>query len=321
MFSERRDEFSESVINFEYEAYLSSLGRQSVSLPPMVFDESHQDYILIKRLEAAILRHAGGIEKFRVDIPQLLRRAIDEVIDSARSNRFTLIEIEKTEKTYIGTKIEILLRNHLQMSKGRVLDLSIDGIEVDIKNTIGSNWTIPIEALGHPCILLKAQETTSRCSFGLIVIRDDILNLGKNRDGKRTISKSGFAQVYWLLRDVPYPENFWEYLDTATREEITSHRGGTTGVAALFRSVQGRPISRLIVQSVAQQKDYMKRIRRNGGARDLLAPEGIAILWGDKDREIIRLLGLPTCSPEEFVSFRPEKPEDIALLQDAGHID
>ena len=57
-----------------------------------------------------------------------------------------------------------------------MLDLSIDGIEVDIKNTIGSNWTIPSEAMGHPCILLKAQESTSRCSFGLIVIRDDILN-------------------------------------------------------------------------------------------------------------------------------------------------
>lgn len=321
MFSERRDGLRESVIDFCYEPYISSARSRTLSLPPISFDESHQDYVLIKRLEAAILRHAGGIDKFKVDIPQLLRRAIDEVIDSARSNRFTLIEIEKTEKTYIGTKIEILLRNHLQMSKGKVLDLSIDGIEVDIKNTIGSNWTIPIEALGHPCILLKAQETTSRCSFGLIVIRDDILNPGKNRDGKRTVSKSGFAQVYWLLRDVPYPENFWEYLDPATREEITSHRGGTTGVAALFRSVQGRPISRLIVQSVAQQKDYMKRVRRNGGARDLLAPEGIAILWGDKDRELIRLLGLPTCTLEEFISFRPEKPEDIALLRTAGHID
>ena len=288
---------------------------------PAGFDSSHQDYALIKQLEAAILRHAGGFEKFRVDIPQLLRRAIDEVIDSSRSNRFTLIEIEKTEKTYIGTKIEILLRNHLGMSKGKVLDLSIDGIEVDIKNTIGSNWTIPIEAIGHPCILLKAQESTSRCSFGLIVIRDDILNLGRNRDGKRTISQSGFAQVHWLLRDVSYPQNFWEYLDPKTREDITSPRGGTERLAALFRAVQGRPISRLLVQAVAQQDDYMKRIRRNGGARDLLAPEGIAILWGQKDRELIRKLGLPSCGPDEFISFKPESLEEITLLRNAGQID
>ena len=290
-------------------------------LPPLNFDESHQDYVLIKQLEAAILRHAGGFEKFRADIPQLLRRAIDEVIDSARSNRFTLIEIEKTEKTYIGTKIEILLRNHLGMSKGKVLDLSIDGIEVDIKNTIGSNWTIPSEAMGHPCILLKAQESTSRCSFGLIVIRDDILNNGRNRDGKRTISQTGFAQVFWLLRDVPYPENFWEYIAPEIRTAILAPRGGTEKVATLFRQVQGRPISRLLVESLGQQKDPLKRIRRNGGARDLLAPEGIAILWGQKDRNLIRQLGLPDCGPDEFISFRPVEPKEIALLREAGHID
>lgn len=296
------------------------MGRSSVTLPPS-FDESHHDYVLIKQLEAAILRHAGGFEKFRVDIPHLLRRAIDEVIDSARSNRFTLVEIEKTEKTYIGTKIEILLRNHFGMSKGKVLDLSIDGIEVDIKNTIGSNWTIPIEAMGHPCILLKAQESTSRCSFGLIVIRDDILNNGRNRDGKRTISQTGFAQVHWLLRDVPYPENFWEYLAPETRMAIMAPRGGTERLAALFRAVQSRPISRLLVQAVAQQDDYMKRIRRNGGARDLLAPEGVAVLWGQKDRNLIRQLGLPDCGPDEFISFKPVEPGGIALLREAGHID
>lgn len=288
---------------------------------PEGIQPSHQDYALIKQLEAAILQHAGGYENFRVDVPQLLRRAIDEVIDSARSNRFTLIEIEKTEKTYIGTKIEILLRNHLGMSKGKVLDLSINGIEVDIKNTIGSNWTIPGEAMGHPCILLKSQENTSLCSFGIIVIRDEILNPGKNRDGKRTISRAGLAQVHWLLKDEPYPENFWEKLDTETRLAIITPRGGTERLANLFRKVQSRPISRLLVQAVAQQDDYMKRIRRNGGARDVLAPEGIALLWGQKDKLLIQKLGLPACGPDEFISFKPEKPEHAQLLREAGHID
>ena len=288
---------------------------------PEGIQPSHPDYPLVAQLAAAILRHAGGYEKFRVDIPQLLRRAIDEVIDSARSNRFTLIEIEKTEKTYIGTKIEILLRNYLGMSKGKVLDLSIDGIEVDIKNTIGSNWTIPSEAMGHPCILLKAQESTSLCSFGIIVIRDEILNPGRNRDGKRTISQAGMAHVHWLLKDEPYPENFWEKLDAETRREIITPRGGTERLANLFRLVKNRPISRLLVQAVAQQDDYMKRIRRNGGARDVLAPEGIAILWGQKDRLLIRQLGLPVSGPDEFISFKPETAEHIKLLRDAGHID
>ncbi|WP_164902829.1 NaeI family type II restriction endonuclease [Rhizobium sp. WSM1325] len=49
--------------------------------------------------------------------------------------------------------------------------------------------------------------------------------------------------------------------------------GGTNRVAALFDKIQRRPISRHQVQAVAQQSDYMRRIRRNGGARDILAPQ------------------------------------------------
>lgn len=288
---------------------------------PAGLQPSDPDYALVKQLEAAILRYAGGYERFFLEVPRLLRRAIDEVIDSARSNRFTLIEIEKTEKTYIGTKIEILLRNYLGMSKGKILDLSIDGIEVDIKNTIGTNWSIPSEALGHPCILVKAQERTSLCSFGIIVIRDEILNPGKNRDGKRTISHSGLAHVHWLLKDEPYPENFWEKLDADTRRQIIAPRGGAERLANLFRLVQNRPISRLLVQAVAQQDDYMKRIRRNGGARDILAPEGIAVLWGRKDRSLIMQLGLPLCAANEFISFEPKLETHVALLRTSGHID
>jgi hypothetical protein len=281
----------------------------------------HPDYEVLRRLEQAIIRHSGGLGQFRTQIPILLRQAIDEVIDTPRSGRFTLDEIEKTEKTYIGTKIEILLRNYLKMEKGSVMDLSIDGTEVDIKNTIGSNWTIPSEAMGHPCILLKAEEKRFLCSFGLIVIREEALNPGRNRDGKRTISRAGFANVHWVIRDQPYPENFWQTLPSALKNQIASPRGGTERVASLFRLVQGRPISRLLIQGLTQQHDYMKRIRRNGGARDLLAPLGIAILWGQKDKDLIRRLRLPTCGADEFISFMPRTPDEAQLLQNAKHID
>ena len=89
-----------------------------------------------------MLNAAGGLPAFSQRVPQIVRRAIDEVIDTPRTNRFTLSETEKTEKTYLGTKIEILLRAYLGFGKGRVLDLSIGGVETDIKNTIGTNWTI-----------------------------------------------------------------------------------------------------------------------------------------------------------------------------------
>jgi len=280
----------------------------------------HADYAAIRLLVDALYQAAGGEAKFAIEVPQILRRAIDEVIDAPRTNRFTLSETEKTEKTYLGTKVEILLRAFLKLPKGRVLDLSIAGVETDIKNTMGGNWTIPMEAVGHPCVLLKEKERTAICSVGMIIAKDEYLNAGRNRDAKRTLSATGLQNVWWLLRDHPYPPNFWEGLPRQIRDEVMNAGGGTHRLAALFRAVQGRPISRLIVQSVGQQDDYMKRIRKNGGARDVLGPEGIAILWGKNDKVLIGDLRLGPVGPDEFISYGPTDPEEIMLLRKARHI-
>jgi len=276
---------------------------------------------LIRRIESAIIHAARGPDRFEREVPALLRQAIDEVIDSKRSGRFTLGELEKTELTYIGTKVEILLRNFLKLDRGDKLDLSIDGIEVDVKNTVRSQWTIPLEAMGHPCILIRAQEQTALCWFGLLVISEPYLNKGKNRDQKRTIAELGKKNIRWLLEAAPYPQNFWEQIRAEERNSIISPRGGTDRIAALFTTIQKQRISRNVVEALAQQKDYMKRIRRNGGARDILSPRGIAILWGKKDRSLIRELGLPFCTNSEFISFKPVEEDHVALLRNAGHID
>src|SRR5262249_48600655 len=150
--------------------------------------------------------------------------------------------------------------------------------------------------------------------------RDAYLNPGKNRDAKRTFSALGLSNVWWLLKDHPYPPNFWERMPVKQRQSIMGAGGGTMRLAALFRAVQGQPISRLIVQAVAQQHDYMKRIRTNGGARDILKREGIAILWGGADRALIAKLRLGSIGPDEFISHTPTTEAQAALLRDAGHI-
>ncbi|WP_422646714.1 hypothetical protein [Agrobacterium tumefaciens] len=65
----------------------------------------------------------------------------------------------------------------------------------------------------------------------------------------------------------------------------------------------------------------MKRIRRNGGARDILAPKGIALLWRQRDRALIDQLGLGPVTADEFISFQPKTQEQISILREAGHID
>lgn len=290
-------------------------------MPSSTFPPDHPDYTLLKPLVDALVEAGGGSESFSQEVPKVLRQALDEVIDAPRTNRFTLSETEKTEKTYLGTKIEILLRAKLKLEHGRLLDVALAGVETDIKNTMGSNWTIPMEAVGRPCILIKENEQTALCSIGMIIARETYLNPGKNRDAKRSFSQGGLRNCWWVLKDYPYPENFWERMPVDQRKRIMEAGAGTQRLAALFREVQNHPISRLLVQAVAQQDDYMKRIRRNGGARDVLAREGIGILWGTADRALIEELRLGPVSADEFISFKPTTPAEIALLKNARHID
>lgn len=59
------------------------------------------------------------------------------------------------------------------------------------------------------------------------------------------------------------------------------------------------------MRTVAQQKDYMKRVRGNGGSRSALRAEGILIM-GDyaSHQRIASELGVPVPREGEFVSAR-----------------
>ena len=76
--------------------------------------------------------------------------------------------------------------------------------------------------------------------------------------------------------------------------DLRKVKGGTVRAAEFFRENLGKVVHRSIVQGLLfDQKDYMKRIRGNGGARDILAREDIAILSGAYRRDPIAALGLP----------------------------
>lgn len=280
---------------------------------------SSPDYTVVKAIESELLREAGGLANLKQDLPVLIRQAIDEVIDTPRTGRVHASELEKTEKTYIGTKVEILVRSYFHLPKG-ILDLRIAGYDVDVKNTLGQTWMIPREAVGKPCILVASDEKKQLCYFGIFVARLDNLTSGMNQDQKRSVSAAGAATIHWLLVNEPYPPSFWSELGTPKTQAIMRGRTGNERVAALFRQVQRKIVDRDILQAVAQQKDYMKRLRKNGGARDQLADEGIAVLSGKYDSALIAKLGLPPASGDEFISLQAETDEEWDILHTGGHL-
>ena len=235
-----------------------------------------------------------------------VRKAFDEVIDGPRTGRYCLDQLEKTEKTYIGTKVEIVLRAELGLERGLDLDNSIAGHEVDTKFTVGKTWTIPIEAVGKLCLLVYGWDDKSECGLGLLRITDDVLNPGKNRDGKRGVSAAGKEKIDWLAKG-PMPKNFMLDLPEELRNLIMSAPTGRGAIRALFENVTGKIIPRKVVEQVARQKDPMKRARE---VKAILAAEGLRVLCATykADREEFVRNGFTAFQRDDWLSIRVTKP-------------
>ena len=231
-------------------------------------NERHADYAALVKIRDGIFANAGGSESLKQQLPVLIKNAVDFVIDPVRTARTTIAELDKVEKTFIGLKIEHYLRDWLGVPKGLKRDISIDGIEVDIKNTIGSTWMIPQETycIEEPCLLIATAKFDGRCWLGLVLAKEAYLNK-PNRDRKRSISELGRRNIMWLVEDQAYPPSRWDGLDMQRFRELREIKGGTKRASQFFRENVGRIVHRSIVQTLLHdQLDFMKRIRNNGGA-------------------------------------------------------
>lgn len=287
------------------------------SIPASTAGPDHPDYPTLAPIEAEILRCSGDLRSLQAFFAGMLRDEIDRLIDTANTDRRSYEELEKVEKTYIGTRVEIRLRKFWGFPKGR-LDLRIGHMDVDIKHTMESGWMIPQEAIDMPCILTAADEGTARCYMGLVVARRGYLGEGRNRDTKAQIAISSWHNIRWLIFDAPYPPNFWSGLKLNTVGYIFEGLSGMDRVRRLFRRVLDIPIPRKVVMDAAQQLDPIKRVRRNGGARDRMRSEGILVLSGKYDRALISALGLPACGPGEFIAhkLKDDREEKLAKRQE-----
>lgn len=260
----------------------------------------HEDLILIGAFIVALKQ---DYKQFRSGIGHIIRQAYDEVIDMPRTRRWSLSNLASTEKTYIGTKVEILVQHWLGLERGVKLDLRIHGHDVDVKNTVSGNWMIPTEAVNEICLLISGDEPSARFSVGLIRASEAYLNAGKNKDGKRSISKkNGFGSIYWLVYEAELPKNFFYELEGTARDGILAETSGAARVRELFRRIPLTIVPRSAIEGVANQKDALKRVRGNGGAREALLPEGLLILSGKYDAKLIRELDLPPMTNEQYIS-------------------
>ncbi|MCK2200689.1 NaeI family type II restriction endonuclease [Corynebacterium callunae] len=237
---------------------------------------------------------------------QTFREAFDYVYNGAKTGRFRPEELSKTELTHIGSLVEINLRREFDgfISDGNKMDFSIDSYDVDCKYSKAPfGWSIPLETVGNFAMVCHADDYKSTWRLGFVFVDQEILNKGKNRDQKTTIRSAARDQIVWAWLDAPLPPNTLLHLDSRDVEMIFEPPSGQKRINNLFRIAQRQLIPRGVIETVAQQKDPMKRVRGNGGARSLLKKEGIVIL-GDylSHRRIAEELKLPVPVEGSFVS-------------------
>jgi hypothetical protein len=247
-------------------------------------------------------RARGNLEQaFGVSI----RTALDEVIDTPRTGRWSFEQCQKPEMTYMGYKLEHVIRRQFDLGpvRPRKMDYRIDGIDVDCKwsKTFG-HWEIPLEAVGHICLVVWGRDTTREFAVGLIRIREEIL-VGGNQDKKRKLqSPGGRGEIRWLIPPKPsLPENFLDSLPDVDRDAILGHRGGDDRLMELFTRCVGVILKRHTIESVGQQKDAARRAR---AARPRLLPLGFELLnghWEDHRRRAKELGGPIPRDSDEWV--------------------
>ncbi|MCK2236585.1 MULTISPECIES: NaeI family type II restriction endonuclease [unclassified Crossiella] len=274
--------------------------------------------------DAELQRVVGALYEWDPDgnrTAAVLRDTLDQLYDGQHTGRWAYGQLHKTEKTHMGTLVEINLHREFKFDDGNVTDYSIDGIEVDCKFSMKfGGWMLPPESVGHLCLLMWADDSTSSWSAGLIRVERKLMTGSTNRDLKGRLSQEGRAQItpLWLGHG-RLDENLLLHLPGEVRSRILdakARRGNQHGqarVCELFRSVQRRIVRRAVLATVAQQDDFMKRARSNGGARDKLRPEGILVLGHqDNDPDVAQALSLPRPMKGELVSARvvPAREDD-----------
>lgn len=257
-------------------------------------------------------------ELYRLDpfgdrVANVLRDTFDQLYDGQHTGRWNFSELHKTEKTHMGTLVEINLHREFGFQDGKVTDYRIAGVQVDCKYSMKPfGWMLPPEVINEIALLVTANDEAATWRAGIVRVSSEATRGTQNRDGKTSLSLLGRQRVRWLWSgNAGLPPNLFHQLDAETRDAIFAarsgrgHRHGQARVNELFRRVQGRIVRRAELATVAQQDDFMKRARGNGGARTALRSEGILVLGHqDNDPLVAQALGIPVPRKGELVAVR-----------------
>ncbi|WP_454714568.1 NaeI family type II restriction endonuclease [Caulobacter segnis] len=284
--------------------------------------KTHPDYAALNPIAREVSSRLGRRGAKRT-FAECVLHAVDFVLDASATGRTEIDELDRVEKTFIGLKVEHFIRDMLDVSPG-ARDLRIGDTDVDIKNTIRRSraWMIPYETYSRdePVLLIASDAKARRSSMGLMIARPEYLG-APNRDQKRPVLAASQAHILWIVQDMPWPASRWEGIDMVRFRELRAMiEKGEDRAAAFFREHLERPTHRSVVMALLHdQYDPMKRLRGNGGARDQLSADGIALLSNRYGGKLVKELGR-SIDKDEFIAIVARNPDEAEALRSAGKI-
>ncbi len=211
----------------------------------------------------------------------VIRRAIDEVL-SLGEKRISIDQLDSPEKTYIGTRIEMLVRDALDVGRGAKADAQIAGHEVDIKWSKSLAWMIGPENLGTVCLGIGTNDDGTLFSVGLFVPHHDLVRPGRNRDMKLSLSAKFYRErVEWLVMRHPTPPNFFAALNAEVRDDILTQPSAQRRIRRLAELVPNVPIPRSAIEFASLNKDDpLRRVRKDSSRK--LPPLGDMVCLSER---------------------------------------
>jgi hypothetical protein len=243
----------------------------------------------------------------------VFRATFDQLYDGQHTGRYSWEQLYKTEKTHYGTLLEINLRREFDdviddTADDHPLDYLVCGHDVDCKySQTPGGWMLPPESFGQLLLVATANDQRATWSLGVVRASDENRRPGANRDAKAGLNVRGRKQIDWIQYESALPPNILLGLDPPTLRRVLAPTSGQKRVTELLRQVTQRRIGRNTIATLAQQDDYMARLRDNGnGARTTLRAEGYLVPGGDYEahRNVARQLGSTVPEPGEVVSLR-----------------
>lgn len=267
--------------------------------------EEHRKRIRIVRAEIA-KRIAKSRQTQSEFFGNVIRRAEDEIF-SMGVRRYSVTQLDTQEKIYVGKRVEILVRDRLDVARGQHADALIAGIETDFKYSMSCEWMIGPETVGTVCLGLGLIDNF-HFRVGFFVPTKEALRSGENRDDKLSL-KSAFRKqcVEWMVEREQLPQNFFATLSEEIRSDILEQPTAQLRLRRLAELVPRRAIPRSVIQFVSLGKDdALRRIREDKSLKS--PPLGDMVSLSKFNRKALESLGIPLKKDEFCFVDRRDLP-------------